>query len=102
MKYFYKKKIAKLCAIGLTTIVLINMSFFAYIKYKEIISFINITKDIKELKNTKDLKLKLGTDGLYGYYYNLNDNGVKYTIVKNIPEDKIRYKYSWRVMIQND
>ena len=52
-------------------------------------------------KKVDNLKLKLGgyTD-LYGYYYTLSDNGVKYTISNDIPKEKMIYKYSWRIGVE--
>jgi len=102
IKYFKKKLLAKLCVIVLITVIIVNMSFFSYIIYREINIFKDITSDIKELKNTKDLKLKTTTKNLYGYYYTLNDNGVKYTIVDDIPEGKSRYKYCWRLVVESN
>ena len=55
------------------------------------------------MKNTKDLKLKLtGMHDLYGYYYTLNDNGVKYTIKEDISTENMRYKYSWRIGVETN
>ena len=79
----------------------VNVSMYGYINLKEIESFHEITNDIKEMRNTKNLKLKLtGSPDLYGYLYTLNDNGVKYTIKNNIAAENMRYKYKWRIGVE--
>ena len=47
------------------------------------------------------MELKLGTDGLYGYFYNLKDNNIKYKEVKKIDSKESRYMYSWRLEVRN-
>ena len=37
---------------------------------------------------------------LYGFYYTLSDNGVKYSIDNNIDSKDILYKYSWRIGVE--
>jgi hypothetical protein len=97
-KYTNRRKINKAATCILILTILMNVCCFLYINYKEVQSFVEINSDLKEMKNTKDLKLKLSTDNLYGYYYNLNDYGIKYKVVDEIKN--IRYKYSWRVEVE--
>ena len=53
-------------------------------------------------KDFKNVNLKLSTDGLYGYIYNLNDRNINYNIVKKIDEKKIKYIYSWRMEVEQE
>lgn len=100
-KYNEKIKINKLATLISLIVIIANMSIFAYIKYREIKTFNEITEDIKIMKNTKNLNLKLGGfPDLYGYFYTLNDNGVKYTIKNNIKEENMKFKYSWRIVVE--
>ena len=100
-KYNEKIKINKLATLISLIVIIANMSIFAYIKYQEIKTFNEITEDIKIMKNTKNLNLKLGGfPDLYGYFYTLNDNGVKYTIKNNIKEENMKFKYSWRIVVE--
>ena len=74
-----------------------------FIKYNELKGFKTITNDINTMKKMKNLKLKLGgMSDLYGYFYTLNDNGVKYTIKNNIKDKNLRYMYSWRIGVEVD
>ncbi len=98
----YKKlKIKTLYTLGLIFLMTINVGCFAFINYKNLITFGNIEKDLKEFKEVKDLKLKLGTFDLYGYYYDLKDRNINYTVVKEIKEENLRYKYSWRFEVED-
>lgn len=82
---------------------IMNLLPFGYIKYKELTNFKIITSDLKTMRKMKNLKLKLGgMNDLYGYFYTLNDNDVKYTIKNNIEEKKLRYMYSWRIGVEVD
>ena len=88
-------------ACTLLLIIAANTACFLYIDVKMLICYRTITSDIKKMKQVKDLKLKLGgTDDLYGYYYTLNDNNVKYTVDKDIPPEKMLYKYCWRIGVE--
>lgn len=102
--YIRKYNLSKMNKIISTLAVLliaVNVSMYGYINLKEIESFHEITNDIKEMRNTKNLKLKLtGSPDLYGYLYTLNDNGVKYTIKNNIAAENMRYKYKWRIGVE--
>lgn len=98
----YKKFALKtLYALGLIGLMTLNIGCFAFINYKNLITFREIEKDLKEFKEVKDLKLKLGTFDLYGYYYDLKDRNINYTVVKEIKEEDLRYKYSWRFEVVN-
>lgn len=101
MRKYNKSKIN--CAVTLVILaaIILNLLPFGYIKYKEVTGFKTITNDINTMKKMKDLKLKLGgMSDLYGYFYTLNDNGVKYTIKNNIDTNKLRYMYSWRIGVE--
>ena len=101
MRKYNKSKIN--CAVTLVILaaIILNLLPFGYIKYKEVTGFKTITNDINTMKKMKNLKLKLGgMSDLYGYFYTLNDNGVKYTIKNNIDTKKLRYMYSWRIGVE--
>ncbi len=94
-------KVNKIISALAVLLIVVNISAYGYINLKEIEGFYEITNDIKEMKNTKNLKLKLtGAPDLYGYLYTLNDNGVKYTIKNDIAEENMRYKYKWRIGVE--
>lgn len=94
-------KMNKIISAIAVLLIAVNVSMYGYINLKEIESFHEITNDIKEMRNTKNLKLKLtGSPDLYGYLYTLNDNGVKYTIKNNIAAENMRYKYKWRIGVE--
>lgn len=96
-------KMNKIISALAVLLIAVNVSMYGYINLKEIESFHEITNDIKEMRNTKNLKLKLtGSPDLYGYLYTLNDNGVKYTIKNNIAAENMRYKYKWRIGVEID
>ena len=107
MTIYFKKYIKhKACYIptGLLTLILLaNLGCFLYVDAKLSIGFISIYRDINQMKKVDNLKLKLGgyTD-LYGYYYTLSDNGVKYTIDNDIPKERLIYKYSWRIGVEGN
>jgi len=101
-KYMKKEKLAPILALVITAVLTLNCCCFVYINYQNIKTFEQINKDITEMKNTKDLKLKLSTEDLYGYHYNLRDNKIKYTQVKEIKEENKRFKYSWRIEVEVD
>ena len=67
-----------LLAISFSLVLLVNAGCFLNNNVIQLQDFKEITQDIKELKSTKNLKLKLGgANDLYGYYYTLNDENVK-------------------------
>lgn len=101
-KYMKKQKVASIMALIIITVLTANCTFFLYTNYVNIKSFVEINRDIKEMKNTKNLKLKLGTKNLYGYYYNLNDQSIDYKLVEEIPEERKKYKYSWRIEVEEN
>lgn len=103
IRKYKETKLNKIITLVSLVLICLNISTYGYINIKQLQSFCEVTKDIKEMKNTKDLKLKLtGARDLYGYYYTLNDNGVKYTIKEDITEKNMRYKYSWRIGVETN
>ena len=101
-KYKKSKLFSNIKIFSLVLLILINAYFFLSIDYKEVKGFIDIKHDIEKMKNMRDLRIKLGTDNLYGYYYTLNDNNVSYSVVKNIPTSKKRYMYGWRIEVETN
>lgn len=99
--YTSKKKTSWIPAIVLSLLILVNSGCFLYVDYHRVKEFKTITQDIKEMKNTKDLEIQLGNEYVNGYLYTLKDNGVKYTVVEDIPEENKRFKYCWRVVVNN-
>jgi len=101
LKKYFKKFYVIIPTAVLSLAMIINTSCFLYVDARTAIGFISIYRDINQMKKVDDLKIKLGgyTD-LYGYYYTLRDNGVKFTIDNDIPKDNILYKYSWRIGVE--
>ncbi len=99
-KYYKNRIVSKVFSYALTAILIVNTSFFLFINYKEILSFIEIKSDLKEMRQTENLELKVTNPEYYGYYYNLNDNHIKYTIDNDITEENGIYKYSWRMVVK--
>ena len=83
-------------------VVLLNARYFINNNNELLKSFKNINNDLTELENREHVNLKLSTDGLYGYIYNLNDRNINYNIVKKIDEKKIKYIYSWRMEVEQE
>ena len=103
IRKYNETKVNKAITILSLLLLCLNTLVYAYINVKQLETFSQISKDIKEMKNTKDLKLKLtGMHDLYGYYYTLNDNGVNYTIKEDITTENMRYKYSWRIGVETN
>lgn len=103
MRKYTKPKINNAVTLVILVAISLNLLPFGYIKYNELNGFKTITKDINTMKNMKNLKLKLGgMSDLYGYFYTLNDNGVKYTVKNNIKDKNLRYMYSWRIGVEVD
>ncbi len=99
LKKYYKKILIPTFILILA--ITVNITCFIYVNVKEIIGFKEVSDDIKIMKTVDDLKLKSTVaPDLYGFYYTLNDNNVKYTIDTNIDSDKILYKYSWRIGVE--
>lgn len=92
-KYIYLIPLGLMCIIGL------NVGCFAFINYRNVKSFVEISNDIKEMKKEKECELHLAADKLYGYYYTLKDNGVNYKEIGEIKDYK--YVYNWRFMVEN-
>lgn len=100
-KYVEKKLVIKIAEIIFACAIVLNICCFIPANVQALKDFLGIHRDIQEMKNTKDLKLKLGLDGLYGYYYTLNDEDVKYEVVKDIDSNHQRYIYCWRLVVED-
>ena len=101
LKKYVKSIIYIIPTVILSIILLINIGCFVYVESKVAIGFIEINRDINQMKKVENLKLKLGGySELYGYFYTLNDNGVKYIVDNDIPEEKMLYKYCWRIGVE--
>lgn len=100
--HFKKEKIIMSLLLCFAGLVFVNSAIFVQGNWRNLQTFHIISKDIKEMKNTENLVLRVSTLELYGYYYTLNDNGVKYTVDKELTETNSVYKYDWRFMVKND
>ena len=96
---YRKNKLHKLATLGIIGIIGLNLCCFAYINFKNIINFRDIERDLKEMQQVKDLRLKLGAKDLYGYYYVLRDRGINYTVVDEVKDS--RFKCNWRYEVEN-
>lgn len=100
LRKYYNNIVSKIITYGFICLIILNVGCFLYIDYKEVQSFKEISNDIKEMKNMKNLELKLGTNDLYGYLYTLNDNKVNYKLIEEISDEDRRFMYSWRVEVK--
>jgi len=97
---FKYKKIPLVFNCVIIGVLFLNCYYFLCANNDLLKTFSQINNDIIEMKNTKNLKLHITTEGLDGYYYTLNDLGVKYEVKQNIKEKNMLYKYSWRVVVE--
>ena len=100
ISYFKNKKLPIVLAVVLSSAILLNSSYFMDADYKIFESFGQINKDIEEMRNTTNLKLTIANKNVYGYYYNLTDEGVSYEIKNKIKEEDKIYKYNWRIVVE--
>ncbi|MCI8331033.1 MAG: hypothetical protein HFE04_02900 [Bacilli bacterium] len=101
-KYYKKHLINKILLI--MSIVVFGLNILCYkTSFIELVkSFKEINKDLIEMKYMENIELKLGgMESLYGYFYNLKDKGIKYTINNEITDEESRYIYSWKFKIKN-
>jgi len=96
---YRKNKLHKLAILGILGVIGLNICCFAYINFKNIIIFRDTERDLKEMQQVKDLKLKIGANDLYGYYYVLKDRGINYTVVDEVKDP--RFKCNWRYEVEN-
>lgn len=96
------KKIYNILFIIIFSILFINASFFVYSKKQDVISFVQIRTDLREMANNPDLSLQLTDESLFGLYYNFKDYNIKYKYETNIKEENIRYMYSWKIKVDNN
>ena len=101
-KYLRKKKIFNILIFLIIITIFSNTLCFSKTIKELLNSYVQINSDLNEMYNKENVKLRLSSKGLYGYYYNLNDKGINYTIVSDIDKEKIRYKYCWRVEVEAD
>lgn len=95
-KYIKIKNIL-IIPLGLMAIMGLNTGAFAYINYRNVLMFKEISNDIEIMKNTKNLELHLEAEKLYGYYYTLQDNGVNYTEIGEFEDYRNLYNKRFRV-----
>ena len=103
MVYCFKytnRKVYNFFTIIVILILLLNIRYFLNNNYNLIKSFDTINSELKELQTMESVNLKLTTESLYGYLYNLNDKNIKYNLVKSIDSKKLRYMYSWRLEVE--
>ena len=99
MKYIEKKYLLNIAKYLFLIVILLNTRILVSAKKENLKDFKQITRDIEYMKQIKDLEIKLGAEHLYGYLYTLNDNNVSYTLVEDIPIENQRFKYSWRIVV---
>lgn len=99
-KYFKNSKLPVTLISILSFVILFNNYYFLNTDFKSLETFSQINKDLEELKNTDNLKLSISSEGVSGYYYNLNDIGIDYVVKENIKEEDKIYKYCWRIVVE--
>ncbi len=100
LQTIHKNKWLRGC-IWITVLILcMNVGIFLYASSKQIVTFKEINDDLVELSNMDNVKLKISTSDLYGYYYTLNDHNIHYQVVDQIDQEKMRYMYSWRLEVE--
>lgn len=99
-KYINKKNILKGASLAIIAILLVNLWAFFNVVYSQLKSFKDVSADLITMRRMNPAELKLGTEGLYGYYYNLKDNNINYKVVKKIKPEEKRYFYSWRFEVR--
>ena len=100
-KYGHAKKY-NLFAIILIAILSLNSCFYIS-KYKESFKAFKATREeLIEMSNLEISKIQLTQVGTYGLYYNLKDYNVNYTTVKINEDQKYRYIFSWKVMVEEN
>lgn len=101
-KYYQKELLAKIFVFLIIILIGINTSVFAYVNYRKVQSFFRINANILEMKYRKNLKLKLADDDLhgYGYLYNLEDEDIKYELVKEV--QKPIWIWEWRIVVEQE
>lgn len=101
-KYFKRKLISYIGILLIVGAAILNALVFTIPNYELIKSFIEIRRDLKIIERMDNPNVKLPTSDLYGYLYNLNDINIKYTKVIEIPDNKMKYMYSWRLGVEID
>ena len=101
LRKYNNKKIFKIIGICYLLLILLNIGVFIFNNLLELNIYKRIDEDIKIMKKIDNLKLKVSTPDLFGYYYTLNGKGVRYEIVDEIEDNSIRYMYEWRIQVMN-
>jgi hypothetical protein len=82
--------------------IILNTGVLAYVNYVTINAFREIEHDLVEIERMDNPKIKLTTSDLYGYLYTLEDRNIDYQRVKEIPENKKKFIYYWRLEIETN
>lgn len=99
LRKYNNKKIFKITSICYLLLLLANMGIFAINNYLELEMFNNIRRDINVLKETDNLKLKATIPDLFGYYYMLRENEVKFEIIDSVEEDNYNFMCEWKIQV---
>ena len=102
-KDHFKKNLMPILLSGILVIaIVLNASGFLWGNLKMLKSFHSINRDIKEMKQMKNLHLSIAQGECYGFYYTLKDSHVNFEIDDAIPENQTIFKYSWRVKVKTN
>ena len=101
-KYYKKQIMSYLGVVLIIGAIILNTGVFAYVNYVTINAFREIEHDLVEIERMDNPKIKLTTSDLYGYLYTLEDRNIDYQRVKEIPENKKKFIYYWRLEIETN
>ena len=101
-KYYKKQIMSYLGVVLIIGAIILNTGVLAYVNYVTINAFREIEHDLVEIERMDNPKIKLTTSDLYGYLYTLEDRNIDYQRVKEIPENKKKFIYYWRLEIETN
>ena len=78
-----------------------NLSVFVLNNFLSIKAFGRIENDISVMKKKDDLKLRTTLPELFGYYYTLRDNGVKFQRINTEENSNLKSMYEWKIQVLN-
>lgn len=101
-KYYKNEILAKAFAFIVIFLIGINTAIFGYVNYSKIQAFRRINNNINELRSKENIKLKVADDNLngYGYLYNLEDEDIKYELVKEVKNPL--WIWEWRIVVEQE